>query len=234
MNKMRYFVIDVMRGKKKENKLMLVESNCREMVRDAFEYVKDNKKLPFIEQDDVVINNIFDLSNPDQFRELMMKHVGDIIYFKIRYSSIGTYFLSDTYIQVEDIAMNDRDVTAVHIQSKGEILRDSNIENKYKKVNELIRTSIVKYSVNFTVFETGMMSKWDKWNTDSFRTILQNNDLGVIFHNATLDDVKDLSTILFTMCEQKLRWLYLFYVDNDNNLYKIEMSDKMEIIPVKG
>ena len=229
---MRYYVIGVKTKKRESSRLILVEAEDRQRVYEAFEVVK--LKLPYLNRESAYIHEIYDTTHSSEYRELISLHLNDSICFKIRLSEIGTYFLSDTYIRIEDIDFHEYPISAIHIQSKRLIMKDPDAQNKFEAINEKIKSLLVSYNTSFSVFETTLLWEWDDITNEMWETILMKNDVAIIFHNTNIDTIIGLAKILYKISVKHNKILYFFFVDVDNNLYKVILNETMEIIPVEN
>lgn len=229
---MKYYVIVVKTSKKDQPKLVLVEAENEAMVNQGFDTVK--MKFPFLKKEDAFIDEIYDTTIASEFRDLVSFYLNDSICFKIRFSEINTYYLSDTYVRIDSLQFHDLPVSTIHIQSKRLILKDSEAQRKFDIINEKIRSLLMTMDINFSVFETTMLWEWDDITSDMWETVLAKNDVAIVFHNTNIDTIIGLAKILYKLIENRKRFLYFFFVDVDNNLYKVKLDDTMEIIPVEN
>ena len=62
-----------------------------------------------------------------------------------------------------------------------------------------------------------------------WRCLLMKSDVGVIFHDVHLNMIMEIASDLYQLAEQYQRWLYFFFVDNNHQLYKVTVDDKLTV-----
>lgn len=230
---LKYYVISVRRDKKeKDVKLFLVEAGFREMVEEAFEYVKD--KIPVLNPENCFIEEIFDTTNQKDYLELYTRFMDHVILNKIRYSDIHTFYIMDTYIKISETNFHTSPLSIVHIQSRHAIISDNEWEAKQNKLNEKIRSMTMVSTINPSVLETNHIWKWDDISKDFWETILRTNDLAVVIYDASINTIISLAKLLYPLIVKYQKYLYFFFVDKESGIYKITFDDKMTIEPVEN
>ena len=229
---MEFYVMEVRTKKREEGVLILVETENDFTCETALKSVRD--KLPLLNKENAFIKEKFNLTITDEFNAMKTIYFDKTIHFKINISSIGTQYITETHIHVNDLDFHDRPLSAIHINRRRDIMENPNFEKEYNIVNNKIKSLLACSNTNFSLFEINMIWKIDDETVKMWDTILKNNDLSFIFHKIDIDTIINISNILYEMVCRYNRHLYFFFVDSSNNLYRIEMDSTMEIIPVES
>lgn len=232
---MKYYALDVRTKKREDGILILLENEesvtCKSN-EEALSVVKE--KLPLIRKEKAFIYSSFDLSEHSEFSTFMALYANRFINFKICLSKIGTFYLTDTRIFVNDLNFHDSPVSVIHIQSKHVISRDPEFEKKYDVINRKVKALLGTQDVNFSIFETSIIWNITDTTVESWETILKRNDLAMIFYKVNIDTIISLARILYTLANKYNKYLYFYFVDNYNCLYKIKMDENLTIIPAEN
>lgn len=229
---MSYFVIEVKTKRRKEGVLFLVEKYIDKPCSYVLDQVKE--KLPILNRDKAFVKKEFDLGKIEDFSTMESLYMDKVIYFKIRTSDIGTFYVTETYIPVNELDFHELPVSVIHINTKHDIMENSNFKKDYDVINEKIRSVLGCSCANFSLIEVNMIWTIKKEMVEMWKTILRKNDISFVFHVIDLDTIIRIAKILYEMACEYDRHLYFFFVDKDNMLYRIQMNSTMEIIPLES
>ena len=236
----KFYVTELASKKSKTNMLCLVEievkdvsgENVEEKCNEAVDSVRD--RLPFMNASDVQIRRLFDLNNLESFKELQALYFDQSVRIKILISPNGNHYLTETNVIISDLWYHCVPTTVVHIQSRHIIMRDKDFESNFNAVNLKLRTLLACEDINFTIFETNLLKSIDDIGIERWVTILKKNDLCVVFHRVDIDTIIGLAKSLYELSNQLSKYLRFFFVDNHNDLYQINITDRLEVVPMEN
>lgn len=231
---MKYFIglLSTKNSKKRmESKsefLALFKLDYEDEGRIALEHVR--KKLPVISPENYSIEKMFDLSDSENFLNCINQYINHTINVKIKKTKLNTYYIDTSVkINVFDLRFHDLPVSFVHVISRPKIIGDPDIKKWLSDVNEEIDDIVCINESNYATLETSMIQRSGEIHEQYWRCLLMKTDVGVIFHDVHLNMIMEIASDLYQLAEQYQRWLYFFFVDNNHQLYKVTVDDKLTV-----
>lgn len=203
-------------------------SNIKD-ARVAFESIRED--LPAISKDKYEIRKVYDLTNSEDFNDVVTHYMNYTINILIKKTDFNTYYINkaDFKLNVSDIRFHDIKTNYIHVISKAKIVSDSQYPEKIENANSHIDDLICTKNRESSILEMSTFQRSGEVRDQYWKCVLSAADICVVFHDVHLQIILEMIETINKVCYDYNKWAYFFFATDDGKLFKINADDKLVI-----